>query len=499
MATTTTQKPSLAQLSTDPLRNFKFQVKIHLAGSTLDSSKRSNQLGFMSVSGLSITTDVVVYRQGGMNAQPLSAKVLTPGNGYKPMGDIAVGDAVMDPRGQESHVTGVYPQGVRPVFEVIAHDGARAEACYQHLWEVEVEGSKGSRVIPTLEVKRLIEEGAEVHLPALERGVFDAVRTGPSAANERRRVTQVNYLRDDEVQCIAVSADSRLYITDDLLPTHNTTTQKMPGQAQPLDAQVLTPNGFKPMRDVRVGDAVMDPRGEASTVLGVYPQGVLPVYEVTTTDGRRTRACYRHRWEVEADDGPPQVVTTVEMQQLLKAGASLSLPRLHPAVGEVPGATAQDIPPTSAVQDVVYVGEEEVQCIAVSAKSHLYITDELIPTHNSDFAPITLSRGLICGDSDIHAWLKQIFMVMQGTGGNNGSSNFRATMDIFLLDHPVTTQTVTYKAGWRVYNCWPTSIAWGDLDAGANGVELQQITLAHEGFDFKIANKYGPGAGISLP
>lgn len=191
--TTTTQKPSLAQLSTDPLRNFKFQVQIHLAGSTLDSSKRSNQLGFMSVSGLSITTDVVVYRQGGMN----------------------------------------------------------------------------------------------------------------------------------------------------------TTTQKMPGQ--------------------------------------------------------------------------------------------------------------------------------------------------------SDFAPITLSRGLICGDSDIHAWLRQIFQVMQGTGGNNGSYNFRATMDIFLLDHPVTTQTVTYKAGWRVYNCWPTSIAFGDLDAGANGIELQQITLAHEGWDFKIASKYGPGAGISLP
>jgi phage tail-like protein len=117
----------------------------------------------------------------------------------------------------------------------------------------------------------------------------------------------------------------------------------------------------------------------------------------------------------------------------------------------------------------------------------------------SDFAPITLSRGLIPGDSDIYAWLKQLFMVMQGTGGNDGSRNFRATMDIYLLDHPVTTKTVYYKAGWRVYNCWPTSIAFGDLDAGANGIELQQITLAHEGWDFKIANKYGPGSGISLP
>lgn len=344
-ATTTTQKPSLAQLQTDPLRNFKFQVMIHLSGSTLDSSKRSNQLGFMSVSGLSITTDVVVYRQGGMN----------------------------------------------------------------------------------------------------------------------------------------------------------TTTQKMPGQAQPLDAQVLTPDGFKRMGDIAVGDAVVDPRGEASTVLGVYPQGILPVYEVVTAEGGRTRACCRHRWEVSVDGGPAQIATTVEVQALLKAGASVALPSLHPVVAEVPGIAAEDMADGSTVMDVVYVGNEEVQCIAVSAKSHLYITDDLIPTHNSDFAPITLSRGLICGDSDIYAWLTKLFKVMQGTGGNDGSYNFRATMDIFLLDHPVTTQTVTYKAGWRVYNCWPTSIAFGDLDAGANGIELQQITLAHEGWDFKIASKYGPGNGISLP
>jgi phage tail-like protein len=118
----------------------------------------------------------------------------------------------------------------------------------------------------------------------------------------------------------------------------------------------------------------------------------------------------------------------------------------------------------------------------------------------SDFAPITLSRGLIPGDSNIYAWLQQIFQVIQGTGGTDGSKEFRSTMDIMLVDHPVTTTKAAVKAAWRVYNCWPTSIAWGDLDAGANGVELQQITLAHEGFDFKIASKggNGPAGGVSF-
>lgn len=116
----------------------------------------------------------------------------------------------------------------------------------------------------------------------------------------------------------------------------------------------------------------------------------------------------------------------------------------------------------------------------------------------SDFAPLTLSRGLICGDADIYDWLKQIFRVMQGSGGNDGSYDFRTILDIYLLDHPVTAQRATYKAGWRVYNAWPTSIAFGDLDAGANGVELQQITLAHEGWDFKIADRNGPDSAVTF-
>lgn len=116
----------------------------------------------------------------------------------------------------------------------------------------------------------------------------------------------------------------------------------------------------------------------------------------------------------------------------------------------------------------------------------------------SDFAPITLSRGLICGDANIYAWMQQIFVTMQGTGLNNGSQDFRRIIDIFLIDHPVTGPVATYKAGWRIHNAWITSCAFGDLDAGANGVELQQLTLAHEGFEYVIADTYGPTQGVTF-
>jgi hypothetical protein len=42
-----------------------------------------------------------------------------------------------------------------------------------------------------------------------------------------------------------------------------------------------------------------------------------------------------------------------------------------------------------------------------------------------------------------------------------------------------------------VYNAWPTSIAFSDLDAGANAIVVQQMTLAHEGWEFKVAKNIG--------
>jgi phage tail-like protein len=56
-----TQGPSIAHIASDPLRNFKFLVSIYPpSGSAIN-------IGFMSVSGLNVTTSVIAYREGGMN------------------------------------------------------------------------------------------------------------------------------------------------------------------------------------------------------------------------------------------------------------------------------------------------------------------------------------------------------------------------------------------------------------------------------------------------
>jgi phage tail-like protein len=109
----------------------------------------------------------------------------------------------------------------------------------------------------------------------------------------------------------------------------------------------------------------------------------------------------------------------------------------------------------------------------------------------ADFSPITLSRGVAVGNTQDIAWMSQLFTVMQGSGNTAPGTDFRRTVDIQILDHPVTTSSVPVKAWFKVYNAWPTSIAWSDLDAGANQLFISQLVLAHEGFDFTLASDIG--------
>lgn len=54
------------------------------------------------------------------------------------MKDIKVGDEVITPRDGISHVSGVYPKGVRDVYTIICEDGSKTRCCGEHLWKVRV-------------------------------------------------------------------------------------------------------------------------------------------------------------------------------------------------------------------------------------------------------------------------------------------------------------------------------------------------------------------------
>ena len=92
----------------------------------------------------------------------------------------------------------------------------------------------------------------------------------------------------------------------------------MRGRAQPLTTPVLTPDGYRPIGSLRLGDLVIGSDGRPTRVEGVYPQGVKDVFRVTMTDRTSTRCCGEHLWTVYTRDAKrrghgPKVVQTTEM------------------------------------------------------------------------------------------------------------------------------------------------------------------------------------------
>lgn len=70
------------------------------------------------------------------------------------------------------------------------------------------------------------------------------------------------------------------------------------GKAQPLDALVCTPFGFRKMGDLKVGDIISNSNGGMQKVIQVHDRGMLPIVEFTFDDGRVVKCTYDHLWKV---------------------------------------------------------------------------------------------------------------------------------------------------------------------------------------------------------
>ena len=75
----------------------------------------------------------LAYMRG--RAQPKFTKVLTT-NGFRPIGEIQIGDFVIGSDGNPTEVLGVYPQGFNEIYRVITQEGSSTLASGDHLWSV---------------------------------------------------------------------------------------------------------------------------------------------------------------------------------------------------------------------------------------------------------------------------------------------------------------------------------------------------------------------------
>ena len=70
------------------------------------------------------------------------------------------------------------------------------------------------------------------------------------------------------------------------------------GKALAFSEPLLTPTGWVTMGEIKTGDRVVGSDGKEQYVLGVYPQGVRPIYKVEFTDDTFVNCDEEHLWSV---------------------------------------------------------------------------------------------------------------------------------------------------------------------------------------------------------
>jgi phage tail-like protein len=123
----------------------------------------------------------------------------------------------------------------------------------------------------------------------------------------------------------------------------------------------------------------------------------------------------------------------------------------------------------------------------------------------SAFTPITLSKGVMLGQDSNIKWMKRLFSVITPSVTSGVGAGFRANIDIQVLSHPnpqASTGAAAAQAQaqtayeqhtslrFKVYNAWISSLSYSNLDAGANTLMVEEMSLVHEGFDVVYAKDY---------
>jgi phage tail-like protein len=170
----------------------------------------------------------------------------------------------------------------------------------------------------------------------------------------------------------------------------------------------------------------------------------------------------------------------------------------------IPQSSSNGAPTSDATRALATAtfGFTSVSGMAVTTDSIPYreggynTTVHQIPGQTS-FTPITLQRGVILNTHQNYDWMRNLFATVSANGTTRSKDqNFRCDLEIQVLSHPIpkagpedatAAQSDHTAMRFHVYNCWPTSVAYSDLNAGDNALFVEQMTLVHEGFDVNWA------------
>ncbi|MBU6272931.1 MAG: replicative DNA helicase [Betaproteobacteria bacterium] len=362
---------------------------------------------------------IVAGRPSMGKAQPDDAPVRTP-QGWVRIDSLRVGDAIASVDGRPSRVTGVYPQGRRPVWRLRFSDGRQAVACAEHLWRVRVGRGVRPRVVSTAWLARqLARPGTRVpltiDLPEGRFGHHDPLPFDPFALGLLMRAADET-AADDAARREAVWAKALAVLLQDAAMRARLGRMLREARVPALhDDDRLAANGI-------AADAPGQPDARALRerlcALGLWaaePQSLrLPACFLEA--GRESRiALLDGLLGASAQAGRDGLLRlTVRASGLARdltalvrslggwcharaaagiSARSLAPVRLAMSLPALPGLGCQRVhglparpPRRPALVAIEPAGEARTRCISVSHPSRLYITSDDCVTHNTAFS-----------------------------------------------------------------------------------------------------------------
>ncbi len=407
-------------------------------------------------------------------AQPVNTPVLTP-QGWATMGELGVGDLVVGSDGQPTPVLGVYPQGRKAVYRVSAQDGASTLACAEHLWFVTTKddrrhGKKG-RVLQTQELAANLRQVlthryelplvAPVQLPsrdvpinpyALGLLLGDGCITGSTTPSFTTNDPELAVALDEALPRTELKRSDVDYVLrhvdghrGGVIVTHpvtaalrtlglagtRSTTKFVPTQYLHNSADVrlgvlqgLLDTDGGPVRQAartcRVQYATCSERLRDDVVFLVRSLGGV-AYTRTRTAAGRTPGLARGRAVNHRSDA-------YVLDIRLPAGTAPFRLARKAAAYDVAGGGR----PMRFVHAIEPAGDAECVCISVGAADSLYVTEDLLVTHN------TLNDAFIILDEAQNTSMEQMKMFLTRLGF---TSKMVVTGDVTQVDLPGGTKS----------------------------------------------------------
>lgn len=383
---------------------------------------------------LYVTDDYIVTKNCGKFLS-VDCPIHTP-HGWKKMGDVRLGDIVSTPDGKNGKVTGVFPQGVQSLYKITLSDGRVVEAGLPHLWKVFCRNKKGKgkrcyypheEVLTTEQIMGRMGEDIfslpspeplqkpEVSLPIppyllgflIGDGYFGPRKQSFSTSDEEL----LQYIEEDarSIGLEFTNDTGYNYYFRNLGKDYSSNTRKK--FAETLNKLGLLGKNshekFVPKiymdgsidQRIAVLQGLMDSDGTAANTGGVTisftsEQLIRDVQELIWSLGGTSKISARQTTCVNKGTrklGKPSWRLSISIRNPKKL---FRLKRKSDRVAEVHRRTRTIGP---VITKIEYSRDAESQCIAIDHPDKLYIMDQYVVTHNSEFLIIDHFAMAKCG------------------------------------------------------------------------------------------------------